>query len=102
MIAGRRGSVEEVAGKRGWAFDFIICEPDRNVFVKVKRSQTLVTYDGEPAAVLTRDREPSPRGPDSRNCPGILGPVSQEDLAVLPDPARFYPGDPGWWQIYPA
>ncbi len=46
-IAGRRGSVEEVTGKRGSAFDFIICEPDRNVFVKVKRSQTLFTYELE-------------------------------------------------------
>ncbi len=43
-IAGRRGNVEEVTGKRGCAFDFIICEPDRNVFVKVKRSQTSFTY----------------------------------------------------------
>ncbi|MGA2914243.1 MAG: hypothetical protein ABSE07_12115 [Methanoregula sp.] len=43
-IAGRRGSVELVTGKRGRAFDFIIIEPDRNVFVKVKRSQTSLTY----------------------------------------------------------
>jgi hypothetical protein len=43
-IAGRRGSVEQVTGKRGRAFDFIICEPDRIVFVKVKRSQTSFTY----------------------------------------------------------
>jgi hypothetical protein len=43
-IAGRRGSVEEVTGKRGCAFDLIICEPDRNVFVKVKRSQSSFTY----------------------------------------------------------
>ncbi|MDP3564359.1 MAG: hypothetical protein Q8R70_07685, partial [Methanoregula sp.] len=43
-IAGRRGSVEEVTGKRGCAFDLIICEPGRNVFVKVKRSQTSFTY----------------------------------------------------------
>lgn len=46
-IAGRRGSLEPVTGKRGCAFDFIICEPDRNVFVKVKRSQTLFTYEME-------------------------------------------------------
>jgi hypothetical protein len=43
-IAGRRGSVEEVTGKRGRAFDFIIFEPYRNVFVKVKRSHTSSTY----------------------------------------------------------
>jgi hypothetical protein len=43
-IAGRRGSVEEVTGKRGCAFDFIIIEPYRNVFVKVKRSQVSSTY----------------------------------------------------------
>jgi hypothetical protein len=43
-IAGRRGSVEQVTGKRGRAFDFIIIEPYRIVFVKVKRSQTSFTY----------------------------------------------------------
>jgi len=43
-IAGRRGSVEQVTGKRDCAFDFIIIEPYRNVFVKVKRSQTSFTY----------------------------------------------------------
>jgi hypothetical protein len=43
-IAGRRGSVEQVSGKRSRAFDFIIIEPDRIVFVKVKRSQTSFTY----------------------------------------------------------
>ena len=43
-IAGRRGNVEQVTGKRSRAFDFIIIEQDRNVFVKVKRSQTSFTY----------------------------------------------------------
>jgi hypothetical protein len=43
-IAGRRGSVEQVSGKRSRAFDFIIIETDRIVFVKVKRSQTSFTY----------------------------------------------------------
>jgi hypothetical protein len=43
-IAGRRGSVEQVSGKRSRAFDFIIIEADRIVFVKVKRSQTSFTY----------------------------------------------------------
>jgi hypothetical protein len=44
-IAGRRGSVEQVTGKRYRAFDFIIIEPDdRVVFVKVKRSQVSFTY----------------------------------------------------------
>jgi hypothetical protein len=44
-IAERRGSVEQVTGKRYRAFDFIIIEPDgRIVFVKVKRSQTSFTY----------------------------------------------------------
>lgn len=46
-IAGRRGSVEPVTGKRGCAFDFIICEPDRSVFVKVKRSQASFTCELE-------------------------------------------------------
>jgi hypothetical protein len=45
--AGRRGSVEQVSGKRSRAFDFIIIEPDRIVFVKVKRSQTSFTYPFE-------------------------------------------------------
>ena len=84
-IAGRRGSMEQVTGKRGRAFDFIIIEPDRIVFVKVKRSQTSFTYvPGDPAPLPARDREPSPRGPDTRNRPGILGTVSQRDVAVLP------------------
>jgi hypothetical protein len=43
-IAGRRGSVEQVSGKRSRSFDFIIIEADRIVFVKVKRSQTSFTY----------------------------------------------------------
>jgi hypothetical protein len=43
-IAGRRGDVEELISKRGCAFDFIINEPDRVVYVKVKRSQTSSTY----------------------------------------------------------
>jgi hypothetical protein len=43
-IAGRRGSVEQVTGKQGRAFDFIIFESHQNVFVKVKRSQTSFTY----------------------------------------------------------
>ena len=42
--AGRRGDVEELISKRGGAFDFIINEPDRVVYVKVKRSQTSSTY----------------------------------------------------------
>ncbi|MDD1681441.1 MAG: hypothetical protein LUQ35_07510, partial [Methanoregula sp.] len=43
-VAGRRGSVEQVSGKRSRAFDFMIIETDRIVFVKVKRSQTSFTY----------------------------------------------------------
>ena len=50
-IGGRRGSVEQVTGKRGGAFDFIIIEPYRTVFVKVKRSQTSFTY---PLEILHR------------------------------------------------
>jgi hypothetical protein len=50
-IANRRGSVEQVTGKRDCAFDFIIIEPYRNVFVKVKRSQTSFTY---PLEILHR------------------------------------------------
>ena len=46
-IANRRGSVEQVAGKRDCAFDFIIIEQYRNVFVKVKRSQTSFTSPSE-------------------------------------------------------
>jgi hypothetical protein len=43
-IAKRRGSVETVSGRRNNAFDFIIIEKVRVVFVKVKRSQTTFTY----------------------------------------------------------
>ncbi|HET6580932.1 MAG TPA: hypothetical protein VFG36_03535 [Methanoregula sp.] len=43
-IAARRGSVEQVTGKRACSFDFIIIGPDRIVFVKVKRSRAPFTY----------------------------------------------------------
>jgi hypothetical protein len=43
-IAGQRGNVERVSGRRNNAFDFIIIEEFRTVFVKVKRSQTSFTY----------------------------------------------------------
>ncbi|MFA5221884.1 MAG: hypothetical protein WC391_06340 [Methanoregula sp.] len=52
-IAGRRGSVEDVTGKRYRAFDFLIIESFRVVFVKVKRSQTSFTY---PLEVLCKYR----------------------------------------------
>jgi hypothetical protein len=42
-IAERRGSVEQVSGRRNRAFDFLIIEPFRVVFVKVKRSRTSFT-----------------------------------------------------------
>ncbi len=42
-IAGRRGDVEELVSRRTGAFDFIINEPDRVVYVKVKRSQSSST-----------------------------------------------------------
>jgi hypothetical protein len=43
-IAEKRGIVERVSGRRNNAFDFIIIEKFRTVFVKVKRSQTSFTY----------------------------------------------------------
>lgn len=43
-IAGRRGYVVNVSGSRSIAFDLIIIEKLRVVFVKVKRSQTSFTY----------------------------------------------------------
>jgi hypothetical protein len=46
-IASRRGCVEQVSGRRSHAFDFIIIEQFRVVFVKVKRSQTSFTYPME-------------------------------------------------------
>ena len=46
-IATRRGTVEQVTGKRACAFDLIIIGPDRNVFVKVKRSRAPFTYGRE-------------------------------------------------------
>ncbi|MDD1701664.1 MAG: hypothetical protein LUQ31_01620 [Methanoregula sp.] len=54
-IAGRRGWVENVSGSRGRAFDFLIIEPFRTVFVKVKRSQTSFTYPME--VLCTYERE---------------------------------------------
>jgi len=54
-IAGRRGSVELVCGRRNNAFDFIIIEPFRTVFVKVKRSQTTFTYPLEILCKYQRD-----------------------------------------------
>ncbi len=36
--------MENVSGRRSRAFDFLIIEPFRVVFVKVKRSQTSFTY----------------------------------------------------------
>lgn len=42
--ANGRGDVEELISKRGGAFDFIINEPNRVVYVKVKRSQSSFTY----------------------------------------------------------
>lgn len=43
-IAEQRGSVERVSGRRNNAFDFIIIEEFRTVFVKVKRSQSSFTF----------------------------------------------------------
>lgn len=43
-IAEKRGNVERVTGRRHNAFDFLIIEDFRVVFVKVKRSQTSFTY----------------------------------------------------------
>jgi hypothetical protein len=54
-IACRRGSVESVVGRRGRAFDFLIIEPFRVVFVKVKRSRTSFTYPLEVLAKYERE-----------------------------------------------
>ena len=54
-IAGKRGCVEVVFGRRGRAFDFLIIEQFRVVFVKVKRSQTAFTYPQE--ALFKYERE---------------------------------------------
>ena len=102
-IAGRRWSVVKVTGKRDCAFDFIIIEPCRNVFVKVKRSQTSFTY---PLEILHRcEREIACLhrvALTSVTARGIPGPVSHRDMAVLSDQARFRPGDPGRWLVYPS
>ena len=47
--------MENVTGRRGRAFDFIIIENFRVVFVKVKRSQTSFTYPRE--ALFKYERE---------------------------------------------
>ena len=52
---GKRGCVEMVAGRRGRAFDFLIIEPSRVVFVKVKRAQTSFTYPTEALARYGRE-----------------------------------------------
>jgi len=54
-IAGRRGCVEMASGRCCRAFDFIIPEKFRVVFVKVKRSQTAFTYPQE--ALFKYERE---------------------------------------------
>jgi hypothetical protein len=46
-IAGRRGEVRPAPSKRGDAYDFIIFEKFRTVFVKMKRSLTMFTYPYE-------------------------------------------------------
>ena len=44
VIASRRGDVRLVPGKRGDAFDLIIFEKHRTIFVKIKRSLTTFTW----------------------------------------------------------
>ncbi|MCX6698326.1 MAG: hypothetical protein NTV68_00125 [Methanomicrobiales archaeon] len=44
VIAGRRGEVRLVPGKRGDSFDLIIFEEHRTIFVKVKRSVTKFSW----------------------------------------------------------
>ena len=43
-IAGRRGEVRLIPGKRGDSFDLIIFEEFRTIFAKVKRSLTKFTW----------------------------------------------------------
>lgn len=43
-IAGRRGEVRLVPGRRGDAFDLIIFEKHRTIFVRIKRSLTSFTW----------------------------------------------------------
>lgn len=51
VIASRRGDVVLVPGNRSDAFDLILFEPFRTVFVKVKRAVTQVSY---PLEILHR------------------------------------------------
>lgn len=44
VIAGRRGEVRLVPGRRGDAFDLIIFEKHRTIFVRIKRSLTTFTW----------------------------------------------------------
>jgi len=44
VIASRRGEVRLVPGKRGDAFDLIIFEEHRTIFVRMKRSLTTFTW----------------------------------------------------------
>jgi len=53
--AGKRGCVEMVSCRRSHAFDFLIIERFRVVFVKVKRSQTSFTYPKEALSRYERE-----------------------------------------------
>ena len=99
----RRGSVEEVIWQTEPCIRF---HHFRAVPERVCESETFADIvhvcAGDPAPLPARHREPSPRGLNKRNRPGILGPVSKRDMAVLPDPARFRHGDPCRWYVYPT
>ena len=71
--------------------------------MKVKRSKTSFTYPLEILHHYEREIASLHRvALTSVTARGILGPVSQQDMAVFPDPARFRPGDPGRWHVHPA
>ena len=101
-IARRRGNVEQVTGKRDCAFDFIIIEPERE---RVCESETFADIIYVCLEILQRYQREIANlhriALDQRNSPGILGAVSKRDMAVLSDSAKFSPGDPCQWHVYP-
>ena len=88
-IAGRRGSVENVTGRRGHAFDFIIIENFRVVFVKVKRSQTLFTYPREALFRYEREIASLHRVALTLVTAREFWSGPRRGVAVFPHPARF-------------
>ncbi len=103
IIAERRGEVRVIPGTRSDAFELILFEEYLyNLCQGEAVTDAVFLAARYPAAVSTRDCAPPPDAPDLSHCPGVLGPASQGELAVLPGPARFRHRDPGRRYLYPS